>query len=162
MTNEIDSAESPTSPWSDFDRAFADLHARLFDGGAGPFFGFALASPDGGAPTVYRAARTDLRDSGPAYHLTLEVPGIPKEKLQVRVRGASVEVRGEQATAAESTQENFVHRERRYSGFYRAVELPEPVVAKSVTAKVENGLLELELPKEHPTPEDVEVQVPVA
>lgn len=58
-------------------------------------------------------------------------------------------------------EEHYVHRERSYAGYYRAFELPEPVQAADAKAKVVNGLLELKLPKETPTPSEKEVKVSV-
>jgi len=150
MTNELLTRENMATPWTDLDRALADLHAHF------------LGAWDAGASgPIFRAARTDLEDTGTAYRLTAEVPGIPKEKLDIRVRGTTVEIRGEQAEATEAKSTDYLHRERRYAGYYRLVQLPEAVVAKSATAKVENGVLELTLPKETPTPQDGEVKVPV-
>ncbi|HYA54299.1 MAG TPA: Hsp20/alpha crystallin family protein, partial [Thermoplasmata archaeon] len=65
------------------------------------------------------------------------------------------------ATESEQKEEHYLHRERTFAGFYRAFELPEPVVAAQAKAKVVNGVLELELPKESPTPSPEEVKVSV-
>ena len=145
--------------WTDFDRLFDELHGQFF-GGLG--FGYApLARPTFRALNGERLARTDVRDTGSAYQLSIEVPGIAKDALTITVKGANVEIRGAQTTKQESKESGVLHRERSYSGFYRAIELPEPVVGAQAKAKVEHGVLELELPKEHPTPAPAEVTVPV-
>ncbi len=150
MTTEIQTQESPTDPWTDLDRVVEDLSQRFFDA-----FGVAPVSPG------FRPARTDVTDTGASYRIVAEMPGIPKDQLEVRVRGSSVEIRGEHAQAAQKDGESTVYRERTYAGYYRSLELPEPVVATDAKAKVENGVLELELPKQHPTPTPAEVKVPV-
>jgi HSP20 family protein len=157
MTHEIEQKESAAERTSEVDRWYRDRRAGLWDVVAdAPFvageFGF-------GSPI--RAARTDVSDTGTAFKIVAEVPGIPKEKIEIRVRGATVEIRGEHATDEKSAGE-FVHRERRFAGYYRALELPEPVVAAEAKATVENGVLELDLPKLHPGPSNDEVRVPVA
>ena len=142
---------------SDLDRAFEELSARFFEPfGLYPTFG---AVRSGGA--FLRPARTDVSDTGSAYRIVAEIPGIPKEKLDVRVRGSTVEIRGEQGTETSENGASYVHRERLYQGYYRALELPEPVVATEAKAKVVDGLLELELPKQHPSPSPDEVRVPL-
>jgi len=158
MTKELANKASETDLWSDFDRAFNELSARFFEP-----WGLAPYAPSvraGGA--FLRPARTDVSDTGTAYRIVAEVPGIPKEKLDIRVRGSTVELKGESSQEKETSEASYVHRERTYQGYYRLLELPEPVVASDAKAKVENGLLELELPKQHPSPgpDEVKVRVP--
>jgi len=157
MTKEIEKKDGAVDLWTDLDRAFNDLSARFFEPFG--FAGFAPAVRSNG--TVYRPARTDVSDTGTAYRIVAEVPGIPKEKLDIRVRGSTVEIHGEQAEEKETQGGSYVHRERAYQGYYRTLELPESVVGAQAKAKVEHGLLELELPKEHPNPGPTEVQVKV-
>ena len=156
MTTEIKQPETVTDPWSDLDRALEQTRARFFQAFGLPTFG----AGEGTSPFL-RAARVDVTDTGAAYRIVAEIPGIPKEKLDIRVRGTTVEIRGEHAQESEEKGREFVHRERTYAGFYRALTLPEPVVGPRAVATVENGLLTLELPKEHPEPTPTEVKVSV-
>jgi len=155
MTNEIQKPESPSDPWTDIDRAF-DVMARHFAESCGvvPLGPF---EPEIGL----RTPRMDVTDEGTAYKVVAEIPGIPKEKLDIRVRGTAVEIRGESEAETEEKREQYLHRERSYSGYYRSFELPEPVVATDAQAKVTNGVLELELPKQNPKPSEQEVKVSV-
>jgi HSP20 family protein len=155
MTQEIQARECESDPWSDFDRAFDAMQRRLAQSfGILPFGPFETESG-------LRAPRMDVTDTGAAYKVVAEIPGIPKEKLDIRVRGAAVEIRGEHESQTEEKDERFLRRERAYSGFYRALELPEPVVASDAKAKVVDGVLELDLPKQHPAPAETEVKVSV-
>jgi HSP20 family protein len=154
MTNEIAAPES-VYPWNEIDRAFDAVRRQLFEG-------FGASEPGGPSPSAYlRTARTDVEETDSAYRLHVEVPGIPKENLAITIRGNEVEVRGEFSSQKESKEPDYVHRERTYAGFYRSLELPEPVVASQANATVENGVLTLELPKEHPEPTPTEVKVPI-
>ena len=154
MTEEI-ATQEPVYPWTDFDRTFDALRREFFAGfGLTPF-------GNGGDAAYLRTARTDIEETDQAYHLKVEVPGIPKENLAITIRGPEVEIRGEFADEKGSEKKGYVHRERRYAGFYRALELPEPVLGDKAKAQVDNGILSLELPKEHPDPTPSEVKVPV-
>jgi len=158
MTNQIATNSRPTDVWTELDRAFQEMSSRFLEP-----LGFASwATAIRGDGGIFRPARTDVTDTGSAYRIVAEVPGIPKEKLDIRVRGSTVEIRGEHAEEKANDEASFVHRERTYQGYYRTLELPEAVVAGQAKAKVENGLLELELPKQHPGPASDEVQVRVA
>jgi len=155
MTSEIQTKESPVEPWTDLDRAFDAVRRRFAEAfGISPFGVF-----DG--ESALRSPRTDVTDAGKSYKLRAEIPGIPKDKLDIRIRGPVVEIRGESSSETEQRAEQFLHRERTYSGYYRALELPEPVVAADAKAKVVNGVLELDLPKQNPTPTEEEVKVSV-
>jgi HSP20 family molecular chaperone IbpA len=157
MTKEIEKKDRQVDVWSDLDRAFNELSSRVLEPFG--FAGFAPTLRSDGA--VFRPARTDVADTGSSYRIVAEIPGIPKEKLDIRIRGTTVEIRGEQAEEKETKGASFVHRERAYQGYYRTLELPEPVVAAEAKAKVDHGLLELELPKQHPSPGPSEVRVKV-
>ena len=156
MTHEIQERESRADPWTDLDRAFDAMQHRL-----GRPFGMLSFGPFE-TELGLRAPRMDVTDTVSAFKVVAEVPGIPKEKLDIRVRATAVEIRGENESVTEPKDERFLRQERVYRGYYRALELPEPVVASDAKAKVVNGLLELELPKQSPTPADDEVKVAVA
>jgi HSP20 family protein len=162
MTTEIQKSESGTDPWSDLDRAFDELRGRASNVWGISLFGEPFAAIERSGSGLFRAARTDVTDTGASYKVVAEVPGIPKEKLDIRVKGTSLEIRGESESTKNGKDAEFVHRERTYAGYYRHLEFPEAVVAAEAKAKVENGVLELELPKEHPAPSKAEVKVPVA
>jgi len=155
MTTEIEPRESQVDPWTEIDRAFDAMRRRFAESfGISPFSAFEELG-------TLRAPRTDVTDTGASYKVVAEIPGVPKEKLDVRIRGGTVEIRAENAGEKEEKDEHYLRRERTYSGFYRAFELPESVVATEAKAKVADGVLELELPKQHPTPSEHEVKVAV-
>jgi HSP20 family protein len=163
MTAEIQKAKNPTDPWSELDRVLEETRAQFYKTFGLLPFGSVYSPFEAGTPTpVFRAPRIDVADTGKSYRIVADIPGIPKDQLDIRVRGTNVEIRGEQAQETEEKGKEYVHRERTYAGFYRSLEMPEPVVATEAKAKVENGVLELELPKVTPTPSSGEVKISVA
>lgn len=109
-----------------------------------------------------RPAATDVADTGAAFRLTTELPGIPKDRLDIVVRGTTVEIRAEAETERTTSRPELLYRERNHRGFYRAVELPEPILADQAKATFTDGVLSLELPKEHPVRPPQEVHLKVA
>ncbi len=161
MTKAIQPKREEHDVWTELDRQLDAMRSRFFDAwGISPFGPFAPVT-SAGEHGVFRAARADVTDTGTSYKIVAEIPGIPKDKLDIRVRGATVEIRGEAAEETEESKGEYLRHERSYSGYYRSLELPEPVVGTDAKAKVENGLLELELPKLHPSPSPEEVRVKV-
>lgn len=169
MTNEADSRIAPREtvyPFAEFDQFMDDLGERFLRPFDLPTFGRWTLSPlawdaPGAVRPGLRVAPTDVTDTGTAFRVAIEVPGIPKEKIEVRVKGTRVEVQGETSESREAAKPGYLHRERSHVGFSRSFELPEPVKAADAKATVQDGVLVLELPKLTPTPTPDEVKVPV-
>jgi HSP20 family protein len=120
---------------------FGPIEARLaeaFEGNGGGGFGPALL---------------DVSDLGANFEITAELPGMAKDRIDVRVVGSTVQIVAEQTTAHEEKRRHYLRRERTWSGYRRSVELPEPVRSDDVRARYENGVLTVTVPKAHPTAE---------
>ena len=79
--------------------------------------------------------------------LKLEVPGIRKEDLDIRVEGRTLTVKGERKFEAEEKEENFYRIERRYGSFARSFTLPGTVDVENVEAQAADGVLSISLAK---------------
>lgn len=135
--------------WADVDRSFRRLYRD--------FFGPAATRPT--APESWRApAAIDVADKGESYELTVDLPGISKEQVDIRVTGELVQIRADRAAEAEKKGDGYLRVERSWAGFERSVELPEPVKAEAVSASLTNGVLTVSVPKANPV---VERKVPV-
>jgi HSP20 family protein len=109
-----------------------------------------------------RMALYELADRGDKFELQVEVPGIEKEKIDVKATKYSIEISGKHSEKTEekteekkgkrySYTEKQYYTERLYRSFYQNVSLPEEIVPSKVAAKVENGVLKVDLPKKTPT-----------
>jgi HSP20 family protein len=93
----------------------------------------------------------ELCDMGDKYELQLEMPGIDKDKVDVKATKNSVEISAEQSEKTEEKRKNYVYNERSYRSFHRRVPIPEEIVPSKIEAKMNNGMLQIQLPKEAPT-----------
>jgi HSP20 family protein len=98
-----------------------------------------------------RMALYELVDKGDKFELHVEVPGLDKEKIDVKATKYSAEISGKHSEKSEEKGRRYVYSERLYRSFYRNVPLPEEIVPSKVSAKLENGILKVELPKKTPT-----------
>jgi HSP20 family protein len=103
-----------------------------------------------------RMALYELADRGDKFELQVEVPGIEKEKIDVKATKYSIEISGKHSEKTEEKTKGkgkrYLYTERLYRSFYRNVSLPEEIVpSKVAAAKVENGVLKVDLPKKTPT-----------
>ena len=108
-----------------------------------------------------REAFADLEDAGDKFVVHAEVPGIPKDKIDVNVTKDDVEISGEAGTEKEEKKKGYVFRERGYSSFYKSIAFPEEVVPEKAESTVKDGVLEVNVPKKTPTPEPKKHKVAV-
>lgn len=90
--------------------------------------------------------RTNLNDTGDNLEVTVEVPGVTKENLNIKVQGNYLELSGKRE---QNVPEGYkTHRsEREASSFSRSFTLPYEVDAEKVNAVLKDGILRLTLPK---------------
>jgi HSP20 family protein len=84
--------------------------------------------------------------------------GLKKDQINVDVHDNTLVISGELKRDEKYKEGNTHIKERRYGSFTRGISLPPNVKADDITAKFENGLLELKLPKTAPTGKKITVQ----
>ncbi len=104
-----------------------------------------------GALLDVRTPLCDMVDKGDRYEVQVEVPGIEKEKVDLKATRHAVEISSEQSEKTEEKGKNYVYHERSYRSFQRRIPIPEEIVPSKVNAKMVNGVLTIELPKKVPT-----------
>jgi HSP20 family protein len=101
--------------------------------------------------TIARTPLIDMRDKGDIYNLRLEIPGIDKDKIRLNATEDSIEVSGEQSEKAEDAARNYIYNELSYKSFYRSIPIPEEIIPSKITAKMNNGILQVDIPKKAPS-----------
>lgn len=102
----------------------------------------------------------NLEESKDGFHLTLELPGMKKDDINVSLQDNMLTISGEKKIEDDSNDRNFQHRERIYGQFCRNVELPDMIDADKIQADYENGILRIDIPKsEKAKPKEIEVKV---
>lgn len=77
--------------------------------------------------------------------VTIELPGVATEDLDISVVGSALTVKGKRDTNGESGKHH--RRERVYGSFSRAIDLPFEVDQEKIDAKLANGILNITLPR---------------
>jgi len=133
---------------NEMDRWFEDFRSGLED---------FLWTPRIWRPTEYlaeiRRPATDVLDTGKEIVVTAELPGIDKEDIDISVEEDCVEIKAERKLEKEEKEEGYHYRERGYKSFYRKMGLPASVIPDKAEAQLNNGVLEIKLPKAEPTEE---------
>jgi HSP20 family protein len=87
----------------------------------------------------------DLYETGGAFVLTAELPGLNRDDIEIHAEESRIVIRGERTGQVPCEQYHRV--ERGHGRFSRAFLLPEPIDIEAVTADLKDGLLTITLPK---------------
>ncbi|MGL1832944.1 Hsp20/alpha crystallin family protein [Rhodocyclaceae bacterium SMB388] len=92
--------------------------------------------------------RVDVKEDSDAYQIHAELPGITKEDIHVHVDGPVVSISAERKQEKEIKDGERVLRTERYFGkVSRSFQLGQEVDEANASAKFNDGVLELRLPK---------------
>jgi HSP20 family protein len=125
-------------------------------------FGSLFDTPTGpSAGTLGRwAPATDLVETESEYVLKADLPGLTQEDVSIDVDDNVLTVSGERKSEREERKDGYYRIERASGSFRRSLRLPEGVDAAAIEAKLENGVLEVHVPKpEQRKPQKVAITV---
>ena len=116
---------------------------RLFDESFDRFF---VSVPNGAA--LKRSPALDVAESEQAYTVTIDLPGVAKDDVKVSIEGRKVSIEAKSAKVNErKDSDRVLVRERAESSFARSFVLPVELDQERSNAKLEHGVLTLELAK---------------
>jgi HSP20 family protein len=93
----------------------------------------------------YLTPVTNIREDKDGYVLEVEMPGVSKDGLELTVEAGELVIVGRRATPPAGGQP--IHRESRRLDYRRVFELDGSIDSTKITAKIDQGVLELHLPK---------------
>ncbi|HEY2912800.1 MAG TPA: Hsp20/alpha crystallin family protein [Candidatus Angelobacter sp.] len=95
-------------------------------------------------------------EAGNGYTLEIEMPGVTKDGLDISVENNELTIVGQRALP--KIEGTLIHHESRPENFRRTFELDPSIDADKISAKIEQGLVSLTLPKaEHVKPRKITV-----
>lgn len=129
-------------PWG-----LVDLLHRDLDQALGRRFG--LTQEDGNGATVADwVPAVDIVEEKDRFVLRADVPGVKPEDIDVNMENGMLTVSGERHDE-KSEETQGMRRVERVSGkFYRRFTLPDSANADKISAKSNNGILEVIIPKQ--------------
>ena len=87
-----------------------------------------------------------------------DLPGIREEQITIEVKDETLTISADREKTEETSENGFYRFERRYGTFARAVGLPQGVDQENISARYENGVLEVRVPKpEEQKPKKIEL-----
>ena len=86
-----------------------------------------------------------VREIGDGYTLEIEMPGVKKDGLEISVENNELTIIGRRSLPA--VEGTLIHRESRAENFRRVFEIDPSIDADKISAKIDQGLVMLILPK---------------
>lgn len=89
----------------------------------------------------------DLVDDGDSYVATVDLPGFEKDDVSITIHNSTLQIDADGEEMTDKSTEQFLHKERMSRSLSRSVHLPALVDEEAVSAKMNNGVLTITLPK---------------
>ena len=97
--------------------------------------------------TLAWAPALDIAEAKDAYLVTVELPGVKLDDLEITLEDGLLTIQGERQFTSESSEEQYHRVERSSGAFRRSITLPAHVEADAVEASMEDGVLRILVPK---------------
>ena len=134
---------TPLDLFEDIDRYFFEDPWLRRSGWMRPWTGALI-------PDVKHTA-VDMIDTGKEYKVTAEMPGVAKKDLEVSITPNNISICGETKTETKEEKKDYIRHERSYSTLCRNMRFPEEVNPDKAVATLNDGILEVKIPKIVPT-----------
>ena len=103
--------------------------------------------------------RVNVTENENFFHLEAEAPGMQDKDINIEVHNGVLTIKGYKEKEPDEKNENYHIREFNKQSFERSFKLSDLIDTGKVAAKIENGVLRVDLPKhEQIKPRKIEVQ----
>jgi HSP20 family protein len=95
--------------------------------------------------TAYVAPYVDIESTDSSYVLHAEMPGVDRDGIRITVDDGNLVLLGQRQPLSASGE--LLHRETRQLSYRRVYELDPSIDANKISARIEQGILTVTLPK---------------
>jgi len=93
------------------------------------------------------APASEASEGNGTYTISVELPGVSENEIDVTVDKGVVTVKGEKKTSREEKGETWYFSERQFGAFSRSFRLPADADEGGVDANLKDGVLTIKVPK---------------
>ncbi len=116
-------------------------HTGLWPSLYDPFRNFGTKLADWLSPA------TEASGNREAYNISMELPGVSDDDIDLTVEEGVVTIRGEKKTHEEKKGDTWYFSERQYGAFRRSFRLPDDADGAKASARMKEGVLHVTVPK---------------
>lgn len=128
------------SPFAQMDRLFDEVFKR-------PFFSLWSHRMGGEEMEEQLFVPVDIFEDGESVVVKAELPGIPKEAVNVQLTPDTITITGEKKSEHRVEEKGFSRLESSYGSFSRTCQLPAECYSDKARAVFKDGVLEVRIPK---------------
>lgn len=93
----------------------------------------------------------DIQDEGDHFVIHADLPGVESKNIDINMENNVLTIQGERESERKDKKRNYLRVERSQGKFMRRFVLPETIDVERISAKNEDGVLEIILPKNQNT-----------
>ena len=90
----------------------------------------------------------DIAESEKGFDIQVALPGFKKDDFSINLKEGRLTISGERKLDKETKGRNFISIQTEYGKFFKSFQLPDSINEKGIEAKYENGILEINIPKD--------------
>jgi len=125
-----------------FSNVYPGLFDRFFDNDLFDWSNRNFSNTNTSLPAV------NIKEDSNSFEVELAAPGLVKDDFKIELNNNTLTILSEKKIEKETKDEQrFTQREFSYQSFSRSFTLPQTVDGDKITAKYENGLLRVNIPK---------------
>jgi HSP20 family protein len=119
-----------------------------------------FVAPAGGRSGQGFIPAMDVSETEDSFVVELAAPGLKPEQLEITLENSVLTIKGEIQQEQSDAKRHYHRVERRYGSFTRTLTLPASVKPDAIQARLEHGILHLDIPKaEEVKPRKITVNV---
>ena len=97
--------------------------------------------------TALQKPLTDIIETNDNIILKIDLPAVKKEDIEIGIAGVSIDIMAKFEEESEDEDINYIQKERSYGETTRTITLPSEIKIKEASAKFQNSVLTIKLPK---------------
>ena len=122
------------------------------------FLGHAEGPDESAVVTSQWVPRVDIKEEADRLVIVADLAGVDPQEVEVLMDKGILSIKGERRSESTEETSRFSRIERRYGSFHRRFALPDTADAEGITARGQNGVLEITIPKKpESTPRRIQV-----
>lgn len=102
----------------------------------------------GATPSGFLSPQTDIKAEEDRYVVTLDLPGMDKDTIDVEIKNGSLVVSGKRSLEKENKGDRFYSQQRSFGQFMKTLSLPADAKSDQIQARYDKGVLEVIIERE--------------